>query len=154
MTAIKPCVVQIYLFLYTKSHLIRIHTAINYLLTIGLVQARGCRCPWKKFERSVTHVGDFNKNASKVWHWGSNFKIALSLSFLSHPNHTPRELKWLDNCEWTAKYGTCDVVHWRFSHLLSNKNTGWQVWGISETRDRKLSLKCAIADCPCKGKSI
>ena len=29
-----------------------------------------------------------------------------------------------------------------------------QVWGISETRDRKLSLKCAIADCPCKGKSI
>ena len=27
-----------------------------------------------------------------------------------------------------------------------------QVWGISETPDRKLSLKCAIADCPCKGK--
>ena len=34
--------------------------------------------------------------------------------------------------------------------LLTHK----QVWGISETPDRKLSLKCAIADCPCKGKSI
>ena len=33
-------------------------------------------------------------------------------------------------------------------------DTGLQVWGISETRDRKLSLKYAIADCPCKGKSI
>ena len=34
MIAIKPCCVgtQVYLFLYTKSHLIRIHTAINYLL--------------------------------------------------------------------------------------------------------------------------
>ena len=29
-----------------------------------------------------------------------------------------------------------------------------QIWGISETRDPKLSHKCAIADCPCKGKSI
>ena len=28
-----------------------------------------------------------------------------------------------------------------------------QVWGISETRDRKLSRKCAIADCPCKTSS-
>ena len=28
MIAIKPCGTQIYLFLYIKSHLIRIHTAI------------------------------------------------------------------------------------------------------------------------------
>ena len=30
----------------------------------------------------------------------------------------------------------------------------YQVWGISETRDRKSSHKCAIVDRPCKGKSI
>ena len=41
MIAIKPCGTQIYLFLYIKSHLIRIHTAINYYLIIGMVQARG-----------------------------------------------------------------------------------------------------------------
>ena len=32
------------------------------------------------------NMGDLKKNASKVYYWGSNFKIALSLSFLRHPN--------------------------------------------------------------------
>ena len=29
-----------------------------------------------------------------------------------------------------------------------------QVWGISENRDRKLSLECVTMNSPCKGKSL
>ena len=53
MIAIKPCWTQIYLFLYIKSHLIVIHTAKNDLPIIGMVQAQGGRCPWKKFGGGV-----------------------------------------------------------------------------------------------------
>ena len=46
--------IYIYLFLYIKSHLIVIHTAkLNDLPIIGMVQAQGCRCPWKKSLRGV-----------------------------------------------------------------------------------------------------
>ena len=29
-----------------------------------------------------------------------------------------------------------------------------QVWGISENRNRKLSLECVTMNSPCKGKSL
>ena len=34
-------------------------------------------------------------------------------AILSDQIVTPRERKWLDSCEWTAKYSTCDVVHYK-----------------------------------------
>ena len=53
MIAIKPCGTQIYLFWYIKSHLIVIHTAINYSLIIGMVQLEDAGVHEKEFERNV-----------------------------------------------------------------------------------------------------
>ena len=35
------------------------------------------------------HLGDFNKNAAKVYHWGSNFKLLLCKYLLHFVAHQP-----------------------------------------------------------------